>query len=172
MYMDSDDAKALLDGLVFTARLTQANIHARFTRANVIHLAEGDSWQPLEDEQDDEMDTSNWMVAAINPRSSGAHVVLRHNVTRCLAEHPEQFTSLTASELHTIGDYFDFTERPDLWDPFTTEKEQTGIFRRVLDALSRVDHTWYLSLYDGHLSLGEQCGKDYCTGFCGLGLQP
>jgi hypothetical protein len=156
--MNDDDAKELLDGLVFTTRLIQANIHARFTRANVVRLhpvSEDDSWQPIEDEQDDDMDTSNWMVAAITPKSSGAHVSLRHEVTKRLAEHPEQFTSLTASELRAIGDYFDFTEQPDPWDPFTTEKEQPGILRQVLGALSKVDHTWYLSLFEGRNGFGR-----------------
>jgi hypothetical protein len=112
--MDGDDTKALLDGLVFSTRLVQANIHARFNRANVVRLEpvpEDDAWQPPKDKQDEddldeqgEMDTSNWMVAAIDPKSSGAHVVLRHEVTKRLAEHPEQFTSLTASELRAIGD--------------------------------------------------------------------
>jgi hypothetical protein len=156
--MDGDDAKELLDGLVFTTRLIQANIHARFTRANVVRfhpVSEDDSWQPLEDEQGEDMDTSNWMVAAINPQSSGAHVVLRHEVTKRLAEHPDQFTGLTASELRAIGDYFDFTEQPDHWDPFTIEKEQPGILRVVLDALSKVDHAWYLSLFEGNLGFGR-----------------
>jgi hypothetical protein len=156
--MDSDDAKKLLDGLVFTAQLTQANIHARFTRANVVRfhpVSEDDSWRPPEDEQDEDMDTSNWMVAAITPKSSGAHVVLRHEVTKRLAERPEQFTSLTASELRAIGDYFDFTEQPDPWDPFSTEKEQPGILRVVLGALSKVDHAWYLSLFEGNLGFGR-----------------
>ena len=151
--MDSDDEKELLDGLVFTTRLIQANIHARFTRANVVRLhpvSEDDSEQSAEDEQDEDMDTSHFMVAAINPKSSGAHVEFRHEVTKRLAEHPEQFTSLTASELRAISDYFDFTEQPDPWDPFTTEKEQPGILRVVLDALSKVDHAWYLSLFKGN----------------------
>jgi hypothetical protein len=101
------------------------------------------------------MDTSNWMVAAINPKSSGAHVVLRHEVTKRLAEHPDQFTGLTASELRVIGDYFDFTEQPDSWDPFATEKKQPDILRRVLDALSKVDHAWYLSLFEGKGGFGR-----------------
>lgn len=112
------------------------------------------------------------MVAAITPKSSAAHVVFRHAVTRRLAEHPEQFTSLTASELRAIGDYFDFTKQPGPWDPFTTEHEQPGIFRTVLDALSKVDRAWYLCLFEGHQGLGGECGKDYCAGSCGLGRQP
>jgi|ERR1700689_3152936 len=160
--MDSDDTQELLDRLVFSTRLVQANIHARFNRANVVRfepVSEDDAWQPPEDEDEldeqGEMDTSNWMVAPINPKSSGAHVLLRHEVTKRLAEHPEQFTSLTASELRAIGDYFNFTEQPDLWDPFTTEKEQPGILRVVLDALSTVDHPWYLSLFEGNLGFGR-----------------
>jgi hypothetical protein len=158
--MDSDDTQELLDGLVFSTRLVQANIHARFNRANVTRfepVSEDDAWQPPEDELDEqsEMDTSNWMVAAITPKSSGAHVMQRHEVTKRLAEHPEQFTSLTASELRAIGDYFNFAEQPDLWDPFTTEKEQPGILRVVLDALSKVDHAWYLSLFEGNLGSGR-----------------
>jgi hypothetical protein len=128
--MNGDDAKELLDGLVFTTRLIQANIHARFTRANVVRfhpVSEATLDGLLEDEQANDMDTSHFMVAAINPKSSGAHVVLRHEVTKRLAEHPEQFASLTAPELRAISDYFDFTKQPDPWDPFTTEKEQPGI---------------------------------------------
>lgn len=165
--MDGDDAKELLEGLVFTTRLIQANIHARFNRASQFRferVAEDDAWRPPEDERDEddldehgEMDTSDWMVAPINPKSSGAHVVLRHEVTKRVAEHSEQFTSLTASELRAIGDYFDFTEQPDRWDPFSTEREQPGILRVVLGALSKVDHAWYLSLFEGRLGFG-------CTG--------
>jgi hypothetical protein len=158
--MDGDGTQELLDGLVFSTRLVQASIHARFNRANVVRferVSEDDARRPQGNELDEqsEMDTSNWMVAAITPKSSGAHVVLRHEVTKRLAEHPEQFTSLTASELGAIGDYFNFTEQPDAWDPFSTEKEQPGILRVVLGALSKVDHAWYLSLFEGNLGFGR-----------------
>jgi hypothetical protein len=124
-------------------------------------VSEDDAWRPPEVEQDEddleepaEMDTSNWMVAPVG-RKSGAHLVLRHEVTKRLAEHPEQFTNLTASELRAIGNYFNFTEQPDFWDHSTTEKEQPGILRVVLDALSKVDRDWYLSLFEGRGGFGR-----------------
>jgi hypothetical protein len=177
--MDSDDAKDLLDGLVLTARLTQADVRARFTRSHVFYIRpvpEDNSWRPSDNDDwpssVDDIDTSNFYKVPLNPKSSGAHLTLRHQVTKRLAEHPEQFTALSASELRALGTYFALTERPDLWDPLAIERKQPEIVSRVLAALKKVDRTWYLSLFEGHLSLGGQCGKDYCTGFCGLGLQP
>jgi hypothetical protein len=124
-----EDAAGLLEGLLFTARLTQADT------------------------------PSNFFVDAPNPRSRGAHIALRHEVTERLAKRPEQFTALSTSQLRALDTYFAFAEQPDVWGPLAIERKRPEIVSHALTALKEVDRGWYLSLFKGHLSLGGTCDK-------------
>jgi hypothetical protein len=160
--MDSDDAKGLLQALVLSARLTQADTRARFTRSELIYglpASEGDSRSPSSDDNfpssAEDIDPSNFFEAPPVIQSSGAHLALRHAVTKRLAEHPRQFASLSAVELRDLGRYFAFTERPELWNPVAVERERPEIVDHVLTVLKKVDRAWCLSLPEGRLGFGR-----------------